>query len=93
MGNCFRCQNVFYCFFCLAKQVWLPDVALMNAPRKYDLFEAPGELVRIYNDGYVHFRPGGLFSAVCEFDLTYFPFDEQVSIICWCHWCFPIFFF
>ena len=30
-------------------------------------------------DGRIRWEPGGVFKTMCEIDITYFPFDEQVK--------------
>ena len=29
--------------------------------------------------GQVHWEPGGIFATTCDMDITYFPFDAQVT--------------
>ncbi len=31
------------------------------------------------SDGRIRWEPGGVFKTMCEIDITYFPFDEQVG--------------
>ncbi len=37
--------------------------------------------VLVAHDGKVHWEPGGVFTTSCDIDITYFPFDKQVSVI------------
>ena len=60
-----------------ATNVWLPDIAQMNAEGRYTLMSMVGEKVRVYSYGYTIYSPGGTFMAFCDFDLTLFPFDTQ----------------
>ena len=32
----------------------------------------------IRHDGYVRWEPGGVFKTMCQIDITYYPFDEQI---------------
>ena len=33
----------------------------------------------ISSDGVVRWEPGGVFKTMCQIDITYYPFDQQVS--------------
>ena len=35
--------------------------------------------VLISYNGLVHWEPGGVFATTCDIDITYFPFDKQVT--------------
>lgn len=48
-----------------ATDVWLPDIAQMNAEGRYTLMSMVGEKVRIYSNGYTIYSPGGTFMAFC----------------------------
>ena len=31
-------------------------------------------------DGTIHWEPGGIFRTTCDIDISFFPFDAQVSV-------------
>ena len=33
----------------------------------------------VTSGGHVRWEPGGVFKTMCQIDITYYPFDEQVS--------------
>ncbi len=35
----------------------------------------------IHNTGVVRWEPGGVFKTMCQIDITFYPFDEQVSVL------------
>ena len=35
--------------------------------------------VLVSYNGLVHWEPGGVFTTTCDIDITYFPFDNQVT--------------
>ena len=35
--------------------------------------------VLVSYNGLVHWEPGGVFTTTCDIDITYFPFDKQVT--------------
>ena len=37
--------------------------------------------VLVSYNGLVHWEPGGVFTTTCDIDITYFPFDKQVTLI------------
>ena len=37
----------------------------------------------IASDGQVRWEPGGVFKTMCQIDITYYPFDEQVENTCY----------
>ena len=38
------------------------------------------------HNGRIHWEPGGVFKTVCEVDITYYPFDEQVCRLVFGAW-------
>ena len=32
-------------------------------------------------EGFVNWKPSGVFKTVCEIDITYYPFDEQICFL------------
>ena len=40
----------------------------------------------IRHDGFVRWEPGGVFKTMCQIDITYYPFDEQVCELIFGAW-------
>ena len=61
-------------------KIWTPTFTLYNP--YYEIEEVghnhPKELVSVYNSGHVNHSPGSVLDAVCQADVTYFPFDNQI---------------
>ena len=67
-----------------ASHIWLPDVALLTSTTPYILVGSGNYLpqfIGIYSSGLTSIFPGGNMIMMCQFDLTYFPFDRQVCTI------------
>ena len=60
--------------------IWTPTFTLYNP--YYEIEEVghnhPKEFVSVYNSGHVNYSPGSVIDAVCQADVTYFPFDNQI---------------
>ncbi|WAR00212.1 ACH1-like protein [Mya arenaria] len=39
------------------------------------------DLAKVLHNGFVHWEPEGIYSVVCNVDIQYYPFDEQVCVI------------
>ena len=62
------------------KKMWLPSFVLGNSAHDvlyiedwYKLFK-----VRLFSSGSLRWSPGGIFTADCEMDVRYYPFDTQI---------------
>ncbi|XP_060073674.1 acetylcholine receptor subunit alpha-1-B-like [Ylistrum balloti] len=66
-------------------RVWLPDIVLYNFadPRLKEQREA---LVVVESTGDVLWMPQAILRSSCQFDTTYFPFDEQKCILKFGSW-------
>ncbi|CAD5112703.1 DgyrCDS1923 [Dimorphilus gyrociliatus] len=68
-----------------ADRLWRPEFAVINGAEKlyedYKAFRAS-----ISSIGQVHWEPGGVFKTMCEIDITYYPFDEQVCALVFGAW-------
>lgn len=59
--------------------IWITIAFLDRADAMIQEFEKIRVLIS--HDGKVHWEPGGVFMTTCDIDITYFPFDTQVSIV------------
>ena len=61
-----------------AMQIWTPGVAIANAASPPDLMS---EGFRLYEDGTVELTRNGLYTAVVDVNVGWFPFDSQAMEI------------
>lgn len=59
--------------------VWYPKLVLIKPYSKLKDLGDDWMIVRIFSSGYTSFVPGAVFEATCSVDVTYYPFDTQVS--------------
>ncbi|CAL1543672.1 unnamed protein product, partial [Lymnaea stagnalis] len=57
--------------------IWRPRTLVSNSVNARDVFEDDYSPMTLYYNGITRWYPGGVFSASCFLDITYFPFDEQ----------------
>ncbi|ELU04363.1 hypothetical protein CAPTEDRAFT_221484 [Capitella teleta] len=62
-----------------ADHIWLPDVVLSNsADGQYDMADKTPAIVTY--EGRVRWTPPAIFRSICNMDVEFFPFDEQVDM-------------
>lgn len=61
-----------------ARNVWLPDIALINSDDVYAVTRDGRFPVTITSNGQILYVPAGKIHARCELDLRFFPFDDQL---------------
>ena len=61
--------------------IWYPVLVLGNPYGSVDDVAAKWMTVRYYFNGVALFSPGAVFKATCSVDVTYYPFDKQVSTL------------
>ena len=61
----------------LDRSIWIPDIYLYNTAEK-PLENLDYTSAMVYNDGSVIWSRPGVMTSTCVFDLTYFPYDQQV---------------
>ena len=59
--------------------VWYPKLVLTNPYTKLSDLGDDWMTIRIYSSGYASFVPGAVFDTSCNVDVTFYPFDTQVS--------------
>ena len=59
------------------KFIWTPDVYLYNTAEK-PMGELDYTKANVYNNGRIFWSRPGLIKSTCVFDLTYYPYDQQV---------------
>jgi len=57
--------------------IWTPDIYLYNTAEK-PMTELDYSKSNVYNNGRIFWSRPGLIKSTCIFDLTYYPFDQQV---------------
>ena len=62
-------------------RVWMPNLIVGNPGIRQERFGNGDEKVEIYSSGMVRWVGGSVQYTICEIDVTYFPFDEQVCHI------------
>ncbi|KAK3090316.1 hypothetical protein FSP39_010880 [Pinctada imbricata] len=57
--------------------IWRPEISLLNTVGKFEIFDHLQDkfIAWVTNKGQVHYSLGGVYSASCDPDVTYFPFD------------------
>ncbi|WAR00213.1 ACH1-like protein [Mya arenaria] len=62
-------------------QVWTPGLIINKAYDGHGVIGGDADLVKIENTGAVQWIPEGIYSVVCDVDIQYYPFDEQVCTL------------
>ena len=62
-------------------QVWLPDVVIENSVESQGQLGYNMNMVRVYNTGWVIWKPSQVIKTACDIDITYYPFDTQTCNI------------
>ncbi|KAK3090944.1 hypothetical protein FSP39_015940 [Pinctada imbricata] len=59
------------------RDIWRPDISLLNTAGKFEIFDYLQDkyIAWVTAKGQVHYSLGGVYSASCDPDVTYFPFD------------------
>ena len=65
-------------------EVWIPTITLGNSMKDGESLYLGDDklLVRYTTNGIAYWFPGQLFKSFCSPDVRYFPFDQQVSLVC-----------
>ncbi|XP_026464536.1 acetylcholine receptor subunit alpha-type acr-16-like [Ctenocephalides felis] len=58
-------------------EIWQPDILLYNSATGSSIDHYGNTLAIVFNGGDVLWVPPSTFSAFCELDLTYWPYDTQ----------------
>jgi hypothetical protein len=67
-------------------QVWTPSMIMRNSANKVKKLGLEDNVVTIYSDGIVYLNIGDYIETICNFDVTYFPFDRQSCDILFFPW-------
>jgi len=65
--------------------VWTPDVELLNAASKPEIYTLKGGL-NLYNDGSIMYSKPGIYKYSCSLNLKMFPFDRQNCTMIFGNW-------
>jgi nicotinic acetylcholine receptor, invertebrate len=57
--------------------IWTPDIYLYNTAEK-PMAELDYTKANVYSDGSIFWSRPGLIKSTCIFNLTYFPYDQQI---------------
>ncbi|XP_067664318.1 acetylcholine receptor subunit alpha-type acr-16-like [Haliotis asinina] len=69
-----------------ANQIWRPNVAVANTMSTFNPVTDSTDLVHVFSNGTVRWKPGANFDVYCEIDTSAFPFDTQecrVELLLW----------
>ena len=59
--------------------IWAPDILMYNSAS--ESFDSTYQTnVVVTSDGLCTYIPPGIFKSSCPIDITWFPFDDQVSM-------------
>ena len=59
------------------KEIWRPDILLLNTVEDYELLGADDRLVEVTNEGEILWEPGHRFRSACNPNINHYPFDTQ----------------
>ena len=68
------------------KQIWKPDILLINTVEHFKTLGADDLMVRITNDGRVQWEPGQRFKTACSLNINMYPFDSQECLLIFGTW-------
>ena len=63
--------------FMMQKQIWKPDILLLNTVEHFKTLGADDLMVRITDEGRVQWEPGQRFKTSCSLNINMYPFDSQ----------------
>ncbi|XP_069108110.1 acetylcholine receptor subunit alpha-like [Argopecten irradians] len=66
--------------------VWRPPLILENSIEDISVMSDDSIPIRVVNDGTLSWTPSGIYTTLCETDVTFYPFDTQtcdISISTW----------
>jgi len=69
------------------KNVWVPDVELLNAAALPELYTLEGGMMLYHSGEFMWSRPG-IFKYSCQLELMEFPFDRQECVMRFGSWIF-----
>ena len=72
--------------FMKQKQIWKPDILLMNTVEHFKILGADDLTVRITDDGRVEWEPGQRFKTACSLNINMYPFDSQECLLIFGTW-------
>ena len=59
------------------KEIWRPDILLLNTVEDYELLGADDRLVEVTSEGEILWEPGHRFRSACSPNINHYPFDTQ----------------
>ncbi|XP_060556065.1 acetylcholine receptor subunit alpha-1-A-like [Ruditapes philippinarum] len=66
--------------------VWTPNLVLLNTVEKLKKIGDSWQLIRFLPDGFAYYFPGDVFSATCQVDVTYYPWDRHKCSFSFAPW-------
>ncbi|KAK2175745.1 hypothetical protein NP493_711g03120 [Ridgeia piscesae] len=68
-----------------AKHLWQPEFVVINGAER--VYKRYGHFRAILShDGSIRWEPGGAFKTMCQIDITYYPFDDQLCSLVFGAW-------
>ncbi|KAL4222797.1 Neuronal acetylcholine receptor subunit alpha-7 [Mactra antiquata] len=75
-------------FYIESQKVWTPNLVLVNTVKdiKKIGFDDDWLIVKYLHNGSARYLPGGILSAKCDVDMTFFPWDKHVCPLQFSTW-------
>ncbi|GFR75887.1 neuronal acetylcholine receptor subunit alpha-7 [Elysia marginata] len=67
-------------------KIWLPDLIIENSVTSQRQLGYNMNLVRVTEEGFIHWKPSEVIKTACDIDVTYYPFDTQTCNIILSTW-------
>ena len=68
------------------KEIWRPDILLLNTVEDYVLLGADDRLVEVTSEGAILWEPGHRFRSACCPNINHYPFDTQECELTFSTW-------
>ena len=68
------------------REIWRPDILLLNTVEDYDLLGADDRLVEVTSEGAILWEPGHRFRSACCPNINHYPFDTQECELTFSTW-------
>ena len=66
--------------------IWIPSMALVNPTEEMKRVSEDWHILHVENTGLIANLAGGIFSASCQIDVTYYPWDKQYCELWFMAW-------
>lgn len=73
-------------FYTTQDYVWVPSLSVTNSVSDIAVISDNTVVIRVAQDGSLHWTPGGVYNTQCTTDVTYYPFDSQTCSVTLATW-------